>query len=161
MIFRIIGLLAIIALVIFFIRYFRGYYSGKRRLSREGFDSELFQMPIEVIPKTQTFMNLPPIEAALAVEFFKKQYIPLKGDGSQYYTLFGDKKQYNSSQFNLVEEPYDIIVYKGYGQLWQALIDLPKNKYHCQYIIIGNAQSLEDRYRISVAELEKKDSPKN
>lgn len=161
MIFRIIGLLAIIALVVFFIRYFRGYYSGKRRLSRESFDSELFQLPIEVIPKTQTFLGLPPIEAALAVEFFKKQYIPLKGDGSRYYTLFGAEKQYPSSQFNLVEEPYDIIVYKGYGQLWQALIDLPKNKYHCQFVIIGNAQSMDDRYRISVAELEHKNHTKN
>jgi hypothetical protein len=157
MLFRLIGIIALIALVIFFIRYFKGHYGAKKRFFSEKDELDpLLNTPIELIPKTQTFMDLPPIEAAVAVEVFNKQVIPLKSDGINYLTLFGKSKAITNNKFEFLKEPYEVVISPGYGQIWQSLVNVPKNKYDCTHILIGNSRFTNDRHVVEVAELQEK-----
>ena len=165
MIFRLMGLLALVALIVFAIRYFRGYYSWGRddnRLwsyKRKNFihPEDLFDQPIESIPKSQIFMDLPPIEAALAAEFLNKHYIPLKSLGNSYGVLYGDNRTIKPTEFTMIGEPYEIVVGRGYGQLWQSLVDIPRHKYDATHILIGQSSFLDDRFIIELAELVQKE----
>jgi hypothetical protein len=161
MIFEIIGIIAVLALVIFIIKYYKGHYKWDYyNKINEKEEDKIFDSPIELISKTKVFMDLPPIEAAVAVEFLNKHIIPLKYNGKIYLTLFGQYKELNHKDFVMINDPYEIIVDHNYSEIWKSLTSFPKYKNNCTHILIGKSVFKSETYFIEIAELQTVESIK-